>query len=130
MNNEATGKVIAKKKGLSRIWSAFGNSIAGLRFAVSCETAFKQELICFIILLPALILMPLSTSFKAILLMANSLVLVTELVNSSLESIVDLASPDHHTLAGRSKDLASAAVLISLLVSAILWLMAFASLIK
>jgi diacylglycerol kinase (ATP) len=48
--------------------------------------------------------------------------LLTELLNSAVEAVVDLASPGFHELAGRAKDLASAAVTISLVIYGASWL--------
>ncbi|MBU0480456.1 MAG: diacylglycerol kinase [Proteobacteria bacterium] len=127
-SEDVTQKIPGRKKGISRIVSAFGYSMAGLRFAATRETAFRQELLLFVLLLPLLALLPLSLPFKAILLAANALVLITELINSALEAVVNLASPGYHELAGRAKDLASAAVLLSLLNALSLWIMALISL--
>lgn len=64
---------------------------------------------------------PISILFKCILLLANTIVIIVELINSAIESIVDMASPDYHVLAKHAKDLGSAAVLVSLIFAIILW---------
>ncbi len=46
-------------------------------------------------------------------LLACGLVLVSELVNTVVEAIVDLLSPDHHPLAARAKDVSAGAVLVA-----------------
>ncbi len=112
------------KKGLVRIWFAFLYSLNGLRFALTRETAFQQEACIYLILLVILFFLPLSILFKCVLFFANTLVLVVELLNSAIESIVDMTSPDYHDFAKRAKDLGSAAVLMSITLAIVLWLCA------
>jgi diacylglycerol kinase (ATP) len=57
----------------------------------------------------------------AILLASCFVVLITELLNSAVEAVVDLASPEHHVLAGRAKDMGSAAVFVSLAQVVVVW---------
>jgi diacylglycerol kinase (ATP) len=112
------------KKGLIRIWNAFLYSLNGLRLAITQETAFKQEIAIYIVLLFVLFFLPLSFTFKCLLFFANTIVLIVEIINSAIESIVDMTSPDYNDLAGKGKDLGSAAVFISLVLTIILWLCA------
>jgi diacylglycerol kinase (ATP) len=118
------------KTGIARIWAAFLYSLHGLRFAVYNEAAFRQELVLIAFALIALMLLPLSLVWKGILFLSTTSVLVVELLNSSIESVVDMASPEYHVLAKRSKDLSSAAVLIIIVVTAVLWCCAIFSLFK
>ena len=110
-----------RKTGLSRIIHASLNSIYGLKIAIKNESAFRQELLLFCVLLVVLYFLPLPLEFKIILFFANSLVLIVELLNSAVETVVDLVTPEYHELARHSKDLGSAAVLISLLLAGIVW---------
>jgi diacylglycerol kinase (ATP) len=111
----------SSKTGLARIRTAFFYSLNGLCFAIKNEVAFRQELGVFVVLLIVLFFLPISILFKCILLLANTIVLIVELINSAIESIVDMASPDYHVLAKHAKDLGSAAVLISLILTIVLW---------
>ena len=65
--------------------------------------------------------LPLSYEWKGLLLFATLSVLVVELLNSAIETVVDLASPEFHDLAKRAKDLGSAAVMVSLILAGLLW---------
>ena len=116
-----------KKKGLARILAAFRYSIYGLQAAFKSEAAFRQEIFLFLVFLPILYYLPVSPVFKAVLLLANTLVLIVELLNSAIEAVVDLVSPEFHTLAKQAKDMGSAAVLVSLILSLLLWGYAFLS---
>ncbi len=109
------------KTGLSRIRHAFFYSLNGLNVAIKNEAAFQQEVFLFFLLLVVLFFLPISIVFKCILFFTNTLCLIVELVNSAIESIVDMTSPEYHVLAKRAKDLGSAAVFISLLLAIVLW---------
>jgi len=110
------------KQGIARLWAAFLYSLDGLRYAVRNEAAFRQELFTIAVLLVILYFLPLSLVSKGLLFFATLLVLIVELLNSAIESIVDIASPEYHALAKRAKDLGSAAVMISLILAGILWI--------
>ncbi|MDP3478285.1 MAG: diacylglycerol kinase [Desulfoprunum sp.] len=111
----------ANKTGFARIFAAFFYSADGMASAFKGEAAFRQELLLYIVLLPILYFLPVSLLFKCLLFAANTLVLIVELLNSAVESIVDLVSPDYNIYAKQAKDMGSAAVLLSLLLAAILW---------
>lgn len=119
-----------QKTGVARIWAAFFYSLDGLRLAVSNEAAFRQELCVIAVTLIVLIFLPLSSAWKGILFLATTSVLVVELLNSSIESVVDMASPEYHVLAKRAKDFGSAAVLVSIVVALLLWLGAISSVLQ
>ncbi len=114
-------QVPSKKTGLTRIWAAFINSLSGLRFAFKNEEAFRQEIILYILLLILLFFLPISLLFKIILLVVNTIVLLVELINSAIEAIVDMVSPEYNELAKYAKDLGSAAVLVNLILAIVLW---------
>ena len=107
--------------GLKRVLSATRNSIAGLREALRYEDAFRQELILAGVLVPAALWIGTTGVQRALLIGSVLLVLIAELVNAALEAAVDRVSLDHHELAGRAKDLGSAAVMLSLVNAAVVW---------
>lgn len=109
------------KTGPSRIIHAFFYSCDGLKFALKNVPAFRQELSLYVILGIVLYFLPMPVMHKGILLFANTVVLIVELLNSAIEEAVDLVSPEYHILAKRAKDLGSAAVLAALLLAAVLW---------
>jgi diacylglycerol kinase (ATP) len=109
------------KRGAARIIGAFFISLRGLGCCFREEEAFRQEVLLYLVLLPVILLMPVSPALKLILFFTNSLVLIVEVLNSAVEAVVDLASPEYHELAGRAKDMGSAAVFISLTVAGVSW---------
>jgi len=111
------------RKGLRRIWHAMGYSLAGLR-AGWHETAFRQEAIASVALVPAAFW--LGRGWVEIVLLAGTviLIMIVELLNTGLETAIDRIGPEWHDLSKRAKDMGSAAVLLSLLLCAGTWAMA------
>lgn len=107
--------------GPGRIWNALRYSVRGLAHAVRVESAFRQELIGAAVLLPLAFVLSLPALETVALVGSVVLVLIVELVNSSIEAAIDRISFDHHRLSGRAKDLGSAAVFLALLWCAITW---------
>lgn len=110
-----------KTHGLRRLVAATACSWAGLRAAWRHEAAFRQELLLAVILVPAACWLGTTPVQRLLLLGSWLLVLVVELLNSAIEAVVDRIGPERHPLSGRAKDLASAAVLLSLLLAAATW---------
>lgn len=107
--------------GVARIYRAFCWSMAGLRMAIKHEAAFRQELILFFILLPVGLFLGETGNDKALLVGALFLVLIVELLNSGIETVVDRVGLENHELSGRAKDLGSAAVFLSLVNVICVW---------
>ena len=110
-----------KKTGLARIWAALFYSLDGLRFTALHEAAFMQEVMIVAVALIVMCFLPLPLMWKALLLFALLIILIVELLNSAIEAIVDMASPEYHPLAKRAKDAGSAAVLVSIVTAVLLW---------
>ena len=108
-------------RGLVRAWHAAKNSWRGLVFAFKEESAFRQELSLFIVLTPIALVLPVTLFEKAVLICSLVLVMAVELLNSSVEAAIDRISFEHHDLSKRAKDFGSAAVMLALLISFILW---------
>jgi diacylglycerol kinase (ATP) len=109
------------KTGVARVVQAFFNSLAGLRDAWRHESAFRQEIVLVAMLIPIACLVPMPGTERALLIGSALLVLVVELLNSSVEAAIDRISLDHHSLSKRAKDLGSAAVLVTLVLLAVVW---------
>ena len=109
-----------QRTGLSRVWHATGYSWAGLRAGWG-ETAFRQEAIAAIVLVP--LAFWLGRSWVEVALLAGSVVLlmVVELLNTGIEAAIDRIGPEWHALSKRAKDMGSAAVLLTLLLCLGIW---------
>jgi len=107
--------------GIKRIINATRYSMAGLRAAWASEAAFRQELMLAAVLVPAALWLGSTATQRALLIATCLLVLITELVNSAVEAVVDRISMDPNHLSGRAKDLGSAAVFVSLMMTVVVW---------
>ncbi len=109
------------KRGIARIVQAFFNSLAGLADAWRYESAFRQEILLAMVLVPAACIVPANAVERVLLIGSVLLVLIVELLNSSVEAAIDRISFEHHSLSRRAKDIGSAAVFVALLLLALVW---------
>jgi diacylglycerol kinase (ATP) len=109
--------------GLRRILNATRYSLEGLAAAARHEDAFRQELILAAVLMPLGLWLGNDGVERALLAGSVLMVLVVELLNSAVEAVVNRASPEHHELAKRAKDYGSAAVMIALAVTGLVWVL-------
>ena len=107
--------------GWRRVVRATGHSARGLRDAWQFESAFRQEIVLFLLVLPLGAWLGRNWVERVLLIGTFVLVLIVELLNSAVESTVDRISMDHHELSRRAKDLGSAAVMVSLLLCGAVW---------
>jgi diacylglycerol kinase (ATP) len=108
-------------RGLTRAWHAMKNSLAGFRVAIREESAFRQELTLAAILVPCGLAVPVDPVSRVLLLGSVLLVLIVELLNSSVEAAIDRISLERHELSRRAKDLGSAAVMVALFMCVMTW---------
>ncbi|MBB5416667.1 diacylglycerol kinase [Paraburkholderia atlantica] len=108
-------------RGLTRAWHAMKNSLAGFRVAIREESAFRQELTLAAILIPCGLVVPVDPVSRVLLLGSVLLVLIVELLNSSVEAAIDRISLERHELSRRAKDLGSAAVMVALGMCVMTW---------
>lgn len=112
-----------QRHGLPRLLHALRYSASGLQAGWK-ETAFRQEAILAMLLLPAAFWLGKTWTETAILTGTVVLVMVVELLNTGIESAIDRIGPEWHELSKRAKDMGSAAVLLTLLLCAGCWLAA------
>lgn len=94
--------------------------MAGLRAGWG-ETAFRQEVLAAIVLLPLAFWLGDSWIEVAVLSGSVIAVMVVELLNTAVETAIDRIGPEWHDLSKRAKDMGSAAVLLSLLLCLAIW---------
>jgi len=85
------------------------------------ESAFRQECVLGIVLLPVAFWIADTWVEVAVLMGVCFLVLIVELLNSAVEAAIDRVGDEHHELSGRAKDLGSAAVFVSLALTLLAW---------
>jgi diacylglycerol kinase (ATP) len=109
------------KNGFERIAKALGYSLAGLKLAYEHEAAIRQETWLMMVLIPLAFYLGKTNIERILLIGVIFLVFIVELLNSAIEAAVDHTSIDHHKLAGRAKDIGSAAVFVSIVLLMLVW---------
>lgn len=105
------------------ILNAFVYSFAGLKAAWKNEMAFRGEAVVIAVIIPVGVWLGRTPVEWALLIGSGLTILITELVNSALEATVDRIGPERHELSKRAKDLGSAAVFISMISAAVIWIL-------
>ena len=96
------------QRGLRRLFNAFFHSLSGLRLAFDHESAFRQEIVIAAFIVPAACFVPVTAAERVLLIASVAIVLIVELLNSSVEAAIDRIGFDTHRLSKRAKDLGSA----------------------
>ena len=123
MSGGRANKPAPARTGLRRLGWALRYSLRGLGAALRLEPAFRQECVLALVLIPLALWLPAEPWEKALLTGSVLMVLIVELLNSALEAVVDRHSSEFHVLAGRAKDLASAAVFLCLVNCVVVWVL-------
>lgn len=125
MNPSDTGNGVDSgkpgKKGLSRMIAATGYSLRGIRACFANEEAFRLEIASTAVLVPLSFFIARTVEQWLWLVVPILLLLIVELLNSAIETVVDRIGYERNELSGRAKDMSSAAVLLSLLLCACCW---------
>jgi len=114
-----------QSKGMAHFFNAFGYSMSGLKFMLK-ESAFRQELALGVVHFVALALLDLPRMTGVVLSALWAAVLIVEMLNTAVEAVVDLVSPEYHELAKKAKDIGSAAVWVALVGFFVAWTAAIA----
>lgn len=107
--------------GLTRIRKATFNSLRGIKTAWRYEVAFRQEALLCAILIPVAFWVDVTAAERLLLIMSLFILVITELLNSAVEAVVDRIGAEFHELSGRAKDIASAAVFFALILLVTCW---------
>lgn len=112
---------IHKQTGAKRVFKAICYSVDGIISSLRQEAAFRQEVLLALVLIPVSFFLNVELVQHLILVGSILLVLIVELLNSAVEAVVDDISMRNRPLAKQAKDMASAAVMLSLLNCLICW---------
>ncbi len=110
-----------KLAGLRRIALAFVHSWQGFTGALRREAAFRQEMMLAIVLVPVGVYLGRTPLERALLVGAVVIVLIVELLNTGIETVVDRIGLERHELSGLAKDVGSTAVFLSFVFLAVIW---------
>lgn len=108
--------------GLKRLLYATQYSYQGLRASWESEAAIRQELLLIVFLLPITFLLNISSVEQVLLIFSLAFIVVAELLNTALETVVDRIGHEFNVLSGKAKDIGSAAVFVSLVNAFFTWL--------
>jgi len=111
-----------KPKGIKRIILAGENSFRAFNWLIKNESAFRQEILLLLILIPVTFCFNINVKEQIFLVVSLLFIVFTEVINTAIETVVDRVSLDIHPLSGLAKDLGSAAVLLSLIMAILVWL--------
>ena len=111
-----------KPTGIKRVYLASLNSLRAFKWLYQNESAFKQELLLLLIAIPLSFLFDISAMEQMMLILSVIFIIFTEIINTAIEAVVDRVSLEIHPLSGLAKDLGSAAVMISMFIAIIIWL--------
>lgn len=106
---------------MKRIWKAFLYSLSGFALAWRDEAAFRQEVLLALVLCPLAFGLAPDNISLALMLASVLLVLGVELLNTGIEAAIDRMGEERHPQSKKAKDVASAAVLLSLVNVAVVW---------
>ena len=109
-------------KGINRIIKAFGFSVQGLKYCYQTEASFRQEIYMSLLLIPLAFILTQDSVERTLLILSVFFVLIVEVLNSAIESVVDRVGDEYHKLSGIAKDMGSAAVLLSFIALLVTWL--------
>ncbi|HVF63745.1 MAG TPA: diacylglycerol kinase [Casimicrobiaceae bacterium] len=106
---------------MQRLWKALFYSLAGLRDAWR-HPACRLEIVAIVLAVPIAIVLPIALYGKLMLIASNVAIFVVELLNTSIESAIDRIGVERHELSRIAKDIGSAAVFTTALLSLVLWI--------
>ena len=96
-------------------------ALDGLIHAIKNETSFKLEILVAFIVFPAIYFFPFELIYKLVLVITYFMIMVTELLNSAVENVVDLVTKEIHPLAKSAKDIGATAVLFTVILHIVCW---------
>lgn len=112
----------AKPTGLTRLFLAMKNSSRALLWLFHNEAAFRQECVALLIAIPLSFVLNITPLEQIVLIGSVLFVMLTEIINTAIEVIVDRIGLEIHPQSGLAKDLGSAAVSISIILATLTWL--------
>ncbi len=110
--------------GIARLRAAYRNSVAGFGDIWRGEEAFRIEVIVLLLSLPVAIWLGETMLARAVLVVSVLFVLIVEILNSAIETVVDRIGAERHELSRIAKDLGSLAVLLATIAAGLIWLAA------
>ena len=111
----------ATATGIKRILNAFGYSFSGFKQTFKSEAAFRQDIAFCLVMLIISFFLPVTLVQWLMMISSLFLILFMELINTAIETIIDRISEDYHELSKKAKDIGSLLVLMSFILTFIIW---------
>ena len=118
----ADGRTTLFPRGPIGVWKAMLWSFRGLRAAFLTESSFRLETYLFLVFGPLAFMLGRTGVERALLFGSLLLVMLVELLNSAIECVIDKLIPEFNELAGRAKDMGSAAVFLAMMALLATWI--------
>ena len=115
--------MIGSEFDILRLLRATKHALRGFRDAFRSQVSIRQEVLIILVMTPLALWLGESGVERALMIGALLLILLTELMNAAIEMTVDRIGPERHELSRKAKDMAAAAVLVSLVTAATVWLL-------
>ncbi|MBT0730080.1 diacylglycerol kinase [Rosenbergiella nectarea subsp. apis] len=113
---------IEKQTGLKRLIFSINNSWSGVTDAFKTEDAFRHIFIFSTLLVLISFMLDISKTQHIVLILCSFMLVVIELLNTAIETVVDRISYEIHPLSKRAKDMAGAAQLVAIVATLLTWL--------
>ncbi len=117
----AAGEDELKRRNLRNFFASIRYSVEGFFAALKHEPSFREDFLFVILLVPFAVILPVNAVSTAVMIASLLLIMIVELLNSSIEWTIDYLRPEQHPLAKRIKDMGSAAVFLSYINAIIVW---------
>lgn len=117
----AAGDDDLKRRNLRNFFASIRYSVDGFFAALKHEPSFREDFLFVILLVPFAAILPLNAVSAAVMIASLLLIMIVELLNSSIEWTIDYLRPEQHPLAKRIKDMGSAAVFLSYINAIVVW---------
>ncbi|MGB0839876.1 MAG: diacylglycerol kinase family protein [Chitinophagales bacterium] len=110
---------------IKRLMKSFGHALRGMGYVIRAERNMQIHLFAVVVVVVAGIWLNITETEWLAILLAMGLVVVSETMNTAIESVVDLVSPEQHPLAGRAKDVAAGAVVFATITAVLVGILVF-----
>ncbi len=117
----AAGDNELKRRNLRKFFASIRYSVDGFLAAIKHEFSFREDFLFVILLVPFAVILPINAVSTAVMIGSLLLIMVVELLNSSIEWVIDYLRPEQHPLAKRIKDMGSAAVFVAYINCIVIW---------
>lgn len=108
--------------GISRIFHAFKYSLDGLSATYKSESAFRQDIVLCLIGIIIQFFIDVPTLYRILMISSLIFIIIAELINTALETVVDRIGSEKNPLSKKAKDIGSAIVMLTIVFVVVFWI--------